>query len=120
MRHTNESCPIRKVLLISVLFIKNTCHRVNVFHVNRGSKSISKMLGEKETTVGPIIETWNKSKIIVNRPHSGAPINYFTSWGEKSGGSVPELQKRGLVMISRMLGCQSLRKPLVTHFAVKN
>jgi len=38
-----------------------------------GCKTISKKLGEKETTVGPIIWKWNKYKITINRPQSGAP-----------------------------------------------
>ncbi len=37
-----------------------------------GYKTISKKLGEKETTVGAIIWKWKKYKTI-NRPRSGAP-----------------------------------------------
>ncbi len=36
-------------------------------------KTIAKQLGEKLTTVGVIILKWNKHKISVNLPRSGAP-----------------------------------------------
>ncbi len=38
-----------------------------------GYKTISKKLGEKETTAGVIIRKWKKYKITINRPQSGAP-----------------------------------------------
>ena len=45
-----------------------------------------------------------------------------SSWGiddqEKDEGISPELHGRNLLMISRQLGPQSPRKPLVTHYAV--
>ncbi|KAJ8343669.1 hypothetical protein SKAU_G00309980 [Synaphobranchus kaupii] len=38
-----------------------------------GYKTIGKQLGEKETTVGAIIQKWKKHKMTINRPRSGAP-----------------------------------------------
>ncbi|KAI4884503.1 hypothetical protein NFI96_023822, partial [Prochilodus magdalenae] len=38
-----------------------------------GYKTLSKMLGEKETTVGAIVGKWKKYKMTVNRHRSGAP-----------------------------------------------
>ncbi len=38
-----------------------------------GYKTIGKKLGEKETTVGAIIQKWKKYKTAINLPWSGAP-----------------------------------------------
>ncbi len=46
---------------------------VDLHKAGMGYKTISKKLGEKETTVGAIIQKWKKYKITINRPRSGAP-----------------------------------------------
>ncbi len=46
---------------------------VDLHKAGMGYKTISKKLGEKETTVGVIIWKWKKYKITVNLPRSGDP-----------------------------------------------
>ncbi|KAJ8356170.1 hypothetical protein SKAU_G00189640 [Synaphobranchus kaupii] len=46
---------------------------VDLHKAGMGYKTISKQLGEKETTVGAIIRKWKKHKMTINRPWSGAP-----------------------------------------------
>ena len=46
---------------------------VDLHKTGMGYKTISKKLGEKETTVGAIIRKWKKYKITINRPRPGAP-----------------------------------------------
>lgn len=46
---------------------------VDLHKAGMGYKTISKKLGEKETTVGAIIRKWKKYKITINRPRPGAP-----------------------------------------------
>ncbi|KAJ8353410.1 hypothetical protein SKAU_G00209770 [Synaphobranchus kaupii] len=46
---------------------------VDLHKAGMGYKTISKQLGEKETTVGAIIRKWKKHKMTINRPRSGAP-----------------------------------------------
>ena len=46
---------------------------VDLHKAGMGYKTISKKLGEKETTVGVIIRKWKKYKTTINRPRSGAP-----------------------------------------------
>ncbi len=46
---------------------------VDLHKAGMGYKTISKKLGEKETTVGAIIRRWKKYKITINHPRSGAP-----------------------------------------------
>ncbi|KAJ8342658.1 hypothetical protein SKAU_G00325860 [Synaphobranchus kaupii] len=46
---------------------------VDLHKAGMGYKTISKQLGEKDTTVGAIIRKWKKHKMTINRPRSGAP-----------------------------------------------
>ncbi|KAI4874842.1 hypothetical protein NFI96_010391 [Prochilodus magdalenae] len=46
---------------------------IDLHKAGMGYKTLSKMLGEKETTVGAIVRKWKKYKMTVNRPRSGAP-----------------------------------------------
>ncbi|KAJ8361268.1 hypothetical protein SKAU_G00177930 [Synaphobranchus kaupii] len=46
---------------------------IDLHKAGMGYKTISKQLGEKETTVGAIIRKWKKHKMTINRPRSGAP-----------------------------------------------
>ncbi len=46
---------------------------VDLHKAGMGYKTISKQLGEKETTVGAIIRKLKKYKITISRPRSGAP-----------------------------------------------
>ncbi len=46
---------------------------VDLHEAGMDYKTISKKLGEKETTVGAIIWKWKKYKITINSPQSGAP-----------------------------------------------
>uniref|UniRef100_A0A8C1S3J4 Sleeping Beauty transposase HTH domain-containing protein n=1 Tax=Cyprinus carpio TaxID=7962 RepID=A0A8C1S3J4_CYPCA len=46
---------------------------VDLHKVGMGYKTISKKLGENETTVYAIIRKWMKYKITISRPRSGAP-----------------------------------------------
>uniref|UniRef100_A0A9J7Z5Z0 Tc1-like transposase DDE domain-containing protein n=1 Tax=Cyprinus carpio carpio TaxID=630221 RepID=A0A9J7Z5Z0_CYPCA len=45
---------------------------VDLHKAGVGYKTISKKLGEKETTVGAIIRKWKKYKTTISRPRSGA------------------------------------------------
>ncbi len=45
-----------------------------------GYRTIDKQLGEKATTVGAIIRTWNKFKVTVNLPRTGAPYKISPRW----------------------------------------
>ncbi len=45
---------------------------VDLHEAGMGYKTISKKLGEKETTVGAIIRKWKKYKTTINRPRPGA------------------------------------------------
>ncbi len=45
---------------------------VDLHKAGMGYKTISKKLGEKETTAGAIIRKWKKYKSTINRPWSGA------------------------------------------------
>ncbi|KAI4892301.1 hypothetical protein NFI96_006564 [Prochilodus magdalenae] len=46
---------------------------IDLHKAGMGYKTFSKMLGEKETTVGAIVRKWKKHKMTVNRPLSLAP-----------------------------------------------
>ncbi len=46
---------------------------VDLHKTGIGYKTIAKQLGEKVTTVCAIIRKWNKQKITVNLPRTGAP-----------------------------------------------
>ncbi len=46
---------------------------VDLHKAGMGYKTIAKQLGEKVTTVGAIIRKWQKHKITVNLPRTGAP-----------------------------------------------
>ncbi len=46
---------------------------VDLHKAGMGYKTISKKLGEKETTVSAIIRKWKKYKITINHPRPGAP-----------------------------------------------
>ena len=46
---------------------------VDLHKARMGHRTIGKQLGEKATTVGTIIRKWNKFKMMVNHPRSGAP-----------------------------------------------
>ncbi len=46
---------------------------VDLHKAGMGYKTIAKQLGEKVTTVGVIARKWQKHKITVNLPRTGAP-----------------------------------------------
>ncbi|WP_223121321.1 hypothetical protein, partial [Salmonella sp. S103_04178] len=46
---------------------------IDLHKAGMGYKTISKTLGEKETTVGAIVRKWKTYKMTVNRHRSGAP-----------------------------------------------
>ncbi len=67
-----------------------------------GYKTFAKQLGEKVTTVGAIIRKWEKPKIAVGLPRTGAPC---------------KISPRGVSMIMRMVRKQprTTREDLVNH-----
>ncbi len=75
---------------------------VDLHKAGMGYKTISKKLGEKETTVGAIIWKWKKYKITINRPRSGAPC---------------KISPHGVRMIMRTMRDQprTARKELVNY-----
>lgn len=46
---------------------------VDLQKAGKGYKTMSKLLGQKVTTIGAIVRKWKKDKITVNHPSSGAP-----------------------------------------------
>src|SRR4029434_2874383 len=50
---------------------------VDLHNAGIGSKTISKQLGKKQTTIGAIIRKWKQHQTTVNRSRSGAPCKIF-------------------------------------------
>ncbi len=65
---------------------------VDLHKAGMGYRTIGKQLGEKATTVGAIIRKWNKFKMTVNLPRTGAPC---------------QISPRGVSMILRKVRDQS-------------
>ena len=94
---------------------------IDLHKAGMGYRTLSKTLGEKETTVGAIVRKWKKYKMTVNRPRSGAPCKISpggVSLIMRKVRNQPKTTRGNLLMILRQLGPQSPRKPLVTHYAV--
>nr|XP_033946046.1 glycine receptor subunit alpha-3 [Pseudochaenichthys georgianus] len=50
---------------------------VDLHQAGIGYKTIREQLGEKETTVGAIIQKWKKDKMSISRPRAGAPLKIW-------------------------------------------
>ena len=54
---------------------------VDLHKAGMGYKTISKQLGEKETTVGAIIRKWKKHKMTINLPSVWGSTQDLVLWG---------------------------------------
>ncbi len=104
---------------------------VDLHKAGMGYKTIAKQLGEKVTTVGAIIRKWNKHKITVILPRSGAPSKISprgvsmimrtvrnqprTTWEDL----VNELKAAGTIVTKKTIGNTLRREGLKTCSARK-
>ena len=95
---------------------------VDLHKSEMGCRTTGKQLGEKATTVGAIIRKWKKFKMTVNLPRSGAPCKI-----SPRGASVIMRKERDQPRTTRQdlvndlkRAWTTVRKPLVTHYAVRD
>ncbi len=96
---------------------------VDLHKAGMGYKTISKKLGEKETTVGAIIRKWKKYKITINHPRSGAPCRISprgVSMIMKTVRNQLRTTREDLVNDLKAVGTTVTKQTLVTHYTVKD
>ncbi|XP_069821043.1 zinc finger protein 721-like [Dendropsophus ebraccatus] len=94
---------------------------IDLHKAGMGYRTISKMLGEKETTVGAIVRKWKKYKMTGNRHRSGAPCKISpcgVSWIMRKVRDHPKTTQGELVNDLKAAGTTVTKKTIVANKAL--